>query len=90
MSPSQALMGKNVAQATTVPTVPGANGDKPLPKPQAMKCAGWVKRKRSGGALLTLILTKMIESFVFERDRPTVCIQQTNAPLSCNRPSDTP
>ena len=30
----------NSSQAASVPAVPGATGERPLPKPRAMKCAG--------------------------------------------------
>src|SRR3982751_5588541 len=35
--------------ASAVPAVPGATGDKPAPKPSAMKCAGCETRKRASG-----------------------------------------
>jgi hypothetical protein len=31
--------------------VPGANGDRPEPKPSAMACAGWLNMKRAEGTL---------------------------------------
>ena len=38
--------------ATSEPTVPGARGDKPMPKPLAIQPAGWVSTMRAGcGAL---------------------------------------
>src|SRR5688572_27546066 len=40
--------------ATSVPAVPGAKGDRPAPKPSAMKCAGWLKAKRACGRAMII------------------------------------
>ena len=65
-----------VAQAKTVPTVPGAKGDSPLPQPQATKCAGWENRNFSGGALDMSVLIEMIVTTFVERDALACAIQQ--------------
>ena len=36
-------------QAQSVPMVPGATGESPLPKPSAIKCAGCETKKRQVG-----------------------------------------
>ena len=40
---------RKASQPHSVPTVPGAVGDSPLPKPRARKWAGWASRKRTPG-----------------------------------------
>jgi hypothetical protein len=62
----------NDAHAKRVPTVPGARGDRPLPKPQATRCAGCASRKRSEGGL-----AKVIESPLFDGQRLAVLVHQT-------------
>ena len=51
--PSQRLSTRKAAQAHSVPTVPGALGDRPAPKPKASQRAGWRRMKaklaRMGG-----------------------------------------
>lgn len=62
---SHGLNNRKEAQAKRVPKVPGANGDRPLPKPQAIRCAGCENKKRSEGGLL-VAMPEMIEAFVSE------------------------
>src|SRR5450631_4308716 len=38
-----------IGKATSVPNVPGALRAKPLPKPNASRCAGWLNRNRQPG-----------------------------------------
>src|SRR5574343_868536 len=46
---NQACNTKKASQAHSVPTVPGALGERPAPKPRAMQWAGWASRKRGPG-----------------------------------------
>ena len=66
-----------MAQANSVPTVPGANGDRPLPKPQATRCAGCEKRKLQDGGLLFL-MSKMIKPLVGNRNGLPVRVEQAD------------
>src|SRR5438552_1591034 len=53
MNPRSPVKARNNAasgNATSVPTVPGAIGDRPAPNPKAMKCAGCENRNLSDGA----------------------------------------
>src|SRR3989475_4454896 len=53
MNPRSSVKARNNAasgSATSVPTVPGAIGDRPAPNPKAMKCAGCENRNLSDGA----------------------------------------
>ena len=63
-----------MAQANRVPKVHGAKGDKPLPKPQAIRCAGCANKKRSEGGLLAA-MAEVIEAFVSERNLQPVFVQ---------------
>src|ERR1039458_6680332 len=38
-----------IGKATSVPNVPGALRARPLPKPNASRCAGWLNRNRQPG-----------------------------------------
>src|SRR5882724_5205943 len=38
-----------MGKATKVPTVPGALGTRPAPKPNARKCDGWLNKNRQPG-----------------------------------------
>ena len=42
---------QNNGKPSNVPTVPGALGLKPVPKPKASRCAGWDNKKRRVGLL---------------------------------------
>src|SRR6266508_3256973 len=48
-SPVKARNNAATGSATSVPTVPGAIGDRPAPNPKAMKCAGCENRNLSDG-----------------------------------------
>ena len=48
-SSSSGAARRRRARRSSVPTVPGATGDRPLPKPSATRCAGWATRKRQPG-----------------------------------------
>src|SRR4051812_32009221 len=49
------------ATETSVPAVPGATGDKPAPKPSAMKCAGCETRKRASGRSGEVVVSAAID-----------------------------
>src|SRR6266536_1814566 len=54
MNPRSPVRARNNAasgSATSVPTVPGAIGDRPAPNPRAMKCAGCENKNLSDAAL---------------------------------------
>ena len=44
---SQGSSARKLAQPHSVPTVPGALGESPLPKPKATQCAGSRSMKRA-------------------------------------------
>ena len=48
-SVSQRSSTTKLSQAHSVPTVPGAAGLSPLPKPSASQCAGWARMKAAVG-----------------------------------------
>src|SRR3989442_8525079 len=67
MNPRAPVKARNNAasgNATSVPAVPGAIGDRPAPNPRAMKCAGCENRNLSDGGFrigLGSVAAKMIE-----------------------------
>src|SRR5437762_3760043 len=64
MNPRSPVKARNNAasgNATSVPTVPGAIGDRPAPNPKAMKCAGCENRNLSDGAFRIVLAAEMIE-----------------------------
>src|SRR5438552_12547728 len=64
MNPRSSVKARNNAasgSATSVPTVPGAIGDRPAPNPKAMKCAGCENRNLSDGAFRIGSPKEMIE-----------------------------
>ena len=62
-----------VNHAKSVPTVPGAKVDRPLPKPQATRCAGWASRKAMEGGVL---LAKMVVSLAGGGQRLPVFVEK--------------
>src|SRR5512143_2942874 len=44
-----ARVSQNSGRPSSVPTVPGALGASPLPKPNAIRCAGWPRRNWKSG-----------------------------------------
>ena len=51
-SVSQGCITTNDAQPHSVPTVPGAQADRPDPNPSAMACAGWLAMKATEGRVV--------------------------------------
>ena len=48
-SSSGAATSVRRARPSSVPTVPGREGDRPLPKPSAIRCAGWREQEAPAG-----------------------------------------
>ena len=55
-SSSHRLKTRNETQPHKVPTVPGALGDRPLPRPSASQCAGWPAMKRALGRIDAVVM----------------------------------
>ena len=64
--------------ANSVPKVPGARGARPLPQPQAKKCAGWAKRNLRLGAPFEDSV-KVVVASLRELDRLTVRVEDRHS-----------
>src|SRR6266508_2175525 len=73
-SPVKARNNAATGSATSVPTVPGAIGDRPAPNPKAMKCAGCENRNLSDGAFRIGSAAEMIECRRQGLQRPAVFV----------------
>ncbi|MBS1184538.1 MAG: hypothetical protein H6R09_139 [Proteobacteria bacterium] len=59
-SGAAAAISQNSGHPSSVPNVPGALGASPLPKPKAMRWAGWAERNLKSGR-------EVVIAGVFER-----------------------
>src|SRR6478672_2787074 len=55
------MSAQQIGNATSVPAVPGAIGDRPAPNPSAMKCAGCETRKRASGRSGEVVVSAAID-----------------------------
>src|SRR3569623_1339732 len=79
-SGQRAVSTANDSHANRVPAVPGMMGDKPLPKPCAMKCAGCEVMKRALG-LLTKAIWPGSSVVMLKNDRKIEVSAQADGPL---------
>src|SRR5258706_490284 len=84
-SPNRGNSQACIGSANSVPNVPGASGISPMPKPNAMMCAGCENTQRPDG--LPAMSAEMVKPLVLYRQRPALGIEYGNR-ITLDDPAD--